>query len=159
MTIYVNQLVGGSIRFSHAGIIVYPDKVYETDSFHNGGVLIEYGDYDKDNSKDSGYFYWYESNTGLRYISTSDVQRIYGEFIRCDVEYKMTVRDMLNEICSNGRIWNKSHYNFMFHDCQHFVTWAIYFLKATRHYNFQKGLSYSDDNVPPIIDEELRRNE
>lgn len=108
--------------------------------------------------KDHGFYYWYESNTGLRYVSTSDVLNVYGTFIPCEVKCKMTVRDLLNKIC-NERTWDKTHYNLKHRNCQDFVAWAIYFLKATRHNDFQKSFSYACDNVPAIIHGELRRNE
>lgn len=158
MTIFVNRLFIGTPRFSHVGIIVYPNEFYDCQHFQSGGVLIEYGDYDYVNTKDKGYYYWYCSKNGLRYISTSDVERVYGDFIPCKVFFRMTVRELLGKICEKKE-WTKSAYDVRYHDCQHFVNFAIRFLTATRYFDFQRRTSYADDYIPPIIIYELSKEE
>ena len=158
MTIFVNRLFIGTPRFSHVGIIVYPNEYYDDGHFQSGGVLIEYGDYDAVNAKDKGYYYWYSFKTGLRYISTSDVVRVYGDFLPCRLFSRMTVRELLGKICEKRR-WTKNAYNVRYHDCQHFVNSAIRFLVATRYFNFQRRTSYADDHIPPIIIDQLCKTE
>ena len=87
---------------NHMGIFVYGENDSED------GVFIEFGPYDyKNEKKIDRIVHYHQGEDGLRFFS-ANCNDIEGFRVDCEVEYKMTVRTLLNGLAHHG--WTKADY-------------------------------------------------
>lgn len=142
---------------------------------NNYGILTDYGGKADEflpnpnniNNNDIYRFYFkYGNSGGLRYkiSNLTEFKNGCDNFMKLNIRETMpiTINQLLNQICSQSS-WTKRDYNVALHNCQDFIKEIIKILKAERKIeNKRDGRgfhNYSICHFPPIIIEELEKNE
>ena len=137
--------------FSHAGLFVYGNNS------NPNGVFVEYGAYDIRRSGDyNTQIHYFRSDNGLRF-SYMNIYSIPGFKFDCDVQNKMTIRDLCT--CLEYHHWTKQKYNVVDQNCQLFVRKAIKLLGSRRINKSDRIRTFSKGMIPKRILDALEENE
>ncbi len=129
---------------------------------NKGGILIEYGQYHKNNDGNDFYHYYYGDEGGVRFKKMSYdnfEKKSILKIIPLSIERKMTLETLLEKVSSIMPLKFRD-YNFADNNCQDFIKNVIYVLCA-KWPSSKKWIEnlISSWNIPYIILEKIIYNE
>ena len=137
---FVSNLVNS---YAHSALLLLRTLSEDEDQYRGEGILIEYGEYSPDMSKeetkkydDKEVLYRYDKEGGLRYYGMEYTKFVkeFGSvgYISMDIDpmYQKTFENVV-DLCAPTyeRKWIKSNYGLINHNCQTFVAKALEILK------------------------------
>ena len=126
-----------------------------------GYILLEYGQYHKNNDGNDFYHYYYDDDGGVRFnqMSYDNFNRkSNGNIIPLNVENTKTLETLLEEVSDKMGLKFKD-YNVGDNNCQDFMKNVIYVLCATRPKEERESHIIATLYIPLVILEKIESNE